>query len=173
MKVGLTPRWQSTDCLRDGSCSRHVGVVRMPLWGNAEFVGLVSMIEAAGGVVWRRSSKGAIKVLLVHRPRYDDWSLPKGKLEPGETHRNAALREVEEETGLRCEAHGELEEVLYRDRKGRPKRVRYWSMEPVNGSFEPNDEVDEVRWVTIDEVRDHVSYSRDASVVAGLRQLAS
>jgi 8-oxo-dGTP pyrophosphatase MutT (NUDIX family) len=145
----------------------------MPSFGRSEFVGLVTMIEAAGGVVWRRSSKGAIKVLLVHRPRYDDWSLPKGKLDPGETHRHAALREVEEETGLRCETHDELDEVRYVDRKGRPKRVRYWSMEPLDGSFEPNDEVDEVRWVLIDDVGRHVTYKRDATVVDGLRQLAS
>ena len=144
----------------------------MPLLVDAQFVGLVTMIEAAGGVVWRRSSKGAIKVLLVHRPRYDDWSLPKGKLDPGESHRHAALREVEEETGLRCETHDELDDVRYRDRKGRPKHVRYWAMEPVGGEFEPNDEVDEVRWVTIDDVARIVTYDRDAEVVDGLRQLA-
>ena len=96
---------------------------------------LVSMIEAAGGVVWRRGSKGSLKVLLVHRPRYDDWSLPKGKLDPGESHRHAALREVEEETGLRCKLGEELPEVRYEDRKGRAKRVRYWSMEPVDGDL--------------------------------------
>ena len=130
------------------------------------------MIEAAGGVVWRRSSKGTIKVLLVHRPRYDDWSLPKGKLDPGESHLQAALREVEEETGLRCEASDELHAVRYRDRKDRPKHVRYWAMETVDGTFEPNDEVDEVRWVDIDDVASRVTYPRDATVVAGLRQLA-
>jgi len=71
------------------------------------------MIEAAGGVVWRRGSKGRLSVLLVHRDRYDDWTLPKGKLEPDETHHHAALREVEEETGLRCATHEELPEVRY------------------------------------------------------------
>lgn len=130
------------------------------------------MIEAAGGVVWRRTSKGVIKVLLVHRQRYDDWSLPKGKLDPGETHRSAALREVEEETGLRCEAHEELLEVRYVDRKGRPKRVRYWAMVRIDGAFEPNDEVDEVRWVSHDDVAALVSYPRDAEVVDGLRELS-
>ena len=69
------------------------------------------MIEAAGGVVWRRGSKGSLKVLLVHRERYDDWSFPKGKLDPGETHRHAALREVKEETGLRCKTGEELPEL--------------------------------------------------------------
>ncbi len=126
------------------------------------------MIEAAGGVVWRRSAPGRLEVLLVHRPRYDDWSLPKGKLDPGETHRHAALREVEEETGLRCEADAELQAVRYRDRKGRPKRVRYWAMVPLDGEFSVNDEVDEVRWVDVAEVATLVSYPRDASVVAEL-----
>ena len=130
------------------------------------------MIEAAGGVVWRRTAKGVIKVLLVHRPRYDDWSLPKGKLDPGESHREAALREVEEETGLRCDAHEELLEVRYVDRKGRTKRVRYWAMEPIGGEFAPNDEVDEVRWVCHEEIASLVSYPRDAEVVDGLRQLS-
>lgn len=126
------------------------------------------MIEAAGGVVWRRGPKGAVEVLLVHRPRYDDWSLPKGKLDPGESHRRAALREVEEETGLRCTTQAELCEVRYDDRKGRPKRVRYWAMVVVNGEFAPNDEVDEVRWVRADVVAPLLTYERDAAVVDDL-----
>lgn len=129
------------------------------------------MIEAAGGVVWRRGTKGSLQVLLVHRPRYDDWSLPKGKLDPGESHRQAALREVEEETGLRCAAHDELPEVRYHDRKGRPKRVRYWSMEPLDGSFAPNDEVDEVRWLPVNEAGQALTYSHDRSVLIGLRRV--
>jgi 8-oxo-dGTP pyrophosphatase MutT (NUDIX family) len=129
------------------------------------------VIEAAGGVVWRRGSKGALKVLLVHRDRYDDWSFPKGKLDAGETHRHAALREVEEETGLRCKTGDELPEVRYDDRKGRPKRVRYWSMEPVDGSFAPNDEVDEVRWLSLDDARDALTYAHDLAVLEGVRQL--
>ena len=129
------------------------------------------MIEAAGGVVWRRGSKGSLKVLLVHRDRYDDWSFPKGKLDDGETHHHAALREVEEETGLRCKTGDELPEVRYDDRKGRAKRVRYWSMEPVGGSFEPNDEVDEVRWLSVADAKDALSYAHDLRVLDGLRQL--
>jgi 8-oxo-dGTP diphosphatase len=129
------------------------------------------VIEAAGGVVWRRGSKGALKVLLVHRERYDDWTFPKGKLDPGETHRRAALREVEEETGLRCTTGGELPEVRYADRKGRSKRVRYWTMEPVEGSFAPNDEVDEVRWLPVDEARATLSYPHDLAVLDALREL--
>jgi 8-oxo-dGTP diphosphatase len=129
------------------------------------------VIEAAGGVVWRRGSKGSLRVLLVHRERYDDWSFPKGKLDDGETHRHAALREVEEETGLRCKTGDELPEVRYDDRKGRAKRVRYWSMEPVDGSFAPNEEVDEVRWLSVAEARDTLSYAHDLRVLDGLRQL--
>jgi 8-oxo-dGTP diphosphatase len=130
------------------------------------------VIEAAGGVVWRRD--GGIEVLVVHRPRYDDWSLPKGKLEKGEGALEGALREVAEETGLRCRPGVELAEVRYRDRKGRPKRVRYWAMTPEDGRFSPNHEVDEVRWVAIDEVGAAISYAHDVPVVEALgRALAA
>jgi 8-oxo-dGTP pyrophosphatase MutT (NUDIX family) len=129
------------------------------------------MIEAAGGVVWRRGAKGILEVLLIHRDRYDDWTFPKGKLEPGETHRQAALREVEEETGLRCATGEELPEVRYEDRKGRSKRVRYWSMEPAGGSFEPNDEVDEVRWLPLADAAPTLTYVHDLAVLAGMADL--
>ena len=127
------------------------------------------MIEAAGGAVWRRTSSGTLKVLIVHRPRYDDWSLPKGKLDEGETHRAAALREVDEETGLRCKAGAELAPTHYLDRKGREKRVRYWAMQPIDGEFEPNDEVDQVRWVDLDAAGHRLTYEHDAAVVDSLR----
>ena len=126
------------------------------------------MIEAAGGVVWKLTSKGQVKVLVIHRPRYDDWSFPKGKLDPGESHRQAALREVEEETGFRCRTGDELPEARYADRKGRPKRVRYWSMEPIEGEFATNDEVDEVRWLSLDEAAELLSYPHDRTVLAAL-----
>ena len=90
------------------------------------------MIRAAGGVVVREGERGA-EVLIVHRPRYDDWSLPKGKAEPGEDDKRCALREVEEETGLVCELGAELPGTIYRDARGRRKRVRYWLMRPVGG----------------------------------------
>jgi 8-oxo-dGTP pyrophosphatase MutT (NUDIX family) len=123
------------------------------------------VIEAAGGAIWRRTSTGGVEILLVHRPRYDDWTLPKGKLEAGETAAAAALREVLEETGLRCAAGVELPSVRYVDHNGRAKQVRYWAMQVVDGAFEPNDEVDEVRWLGIDEAVDELTYRHDRAVL--------
>src|SRR5262249_3565617 len=105
------------------------------------------LVHAAGGVVWRRKGKGTTRILLVHRPRYDDWSRPKGKAEPGEKPEDTALREVLEETGMRCRLGAEVGRTRYRDARGRKKEVRYWLMEPLgDNDFEPNAEVDEVRW---------------------------
>ena len=119
-------------------------------------------VEAAGGVVL--DSEG--RVALVHRPRYDDWSLPKGKLDPGESFEDAALREVEEETGLRCRLVRELPPVEYPDNKGRPKLVRYWLMEVEHDpGFVSNDEVDELRWLEPADALSLLSYERDADVV--------
>jgi 8-oxo-dGTP diphosphatase len=118
-------------------------------------------VKAAGGVV--RRDDGAIAV--VHRPRYDDWSLPKGKLDPGESWEQAALREVWEETGLRCALGRELSPTFYNDRKGRPKAVRYWLMKPKgDAKFKANEEVDELRWLTPKEAAKILSYERDAEL---------
>jgi 8-oxo-dGTP diphosphatase len=121
-------------------------------------------VEAAGGLVVRESA-GLVKVAIVHRPRHDDWSLPKGKLAPGEEWASAALREVEEETGMRCELGEELGSVRYRDRKGRPKLVRWWRMRPLGGEFAPGDEVDELRWLAPAEALELLDYEQDRELV--------
>jgi 8-oxo-dGTP diphosphatase len=131
-------------------------------------------IRAGGGVVWRPAGGGQPEVVVVHRPKYDDWSLPKGKLHPGEEEAEAALREVEEETGLRCVLGPELPGTRYDDRFGRDKTVRYWAMTPEPGmsefgSFVPNDEIDDVRWLPRDEAAALLSYDRDREVLAALR----
>lgn len=134
---------------------------------------LVTTVEvrAAGGVVWRPGEDGRAEVLLVHRPRYDDWSLPKGKCEPGETDEACARREVHEETGLLVALEDPLPEVRYRDHRGRPKVVRYWTMRPIEDPepFVPNDEVDEIRWCSISDARTQLSYDHDRELVTALR----
>jgi 8-oxo-dGTP diphosphatase len=119
-------------------------------------------------VVWRRTGNGDTEVLLVHRPKYDDWSLPKGKCGEGEDDFACAVREVGEETGLRVEPGAELPTTRYHDAKGRPKVVRYWSMRALDGRFEPSDEVDEVRWVPLDDAGRELSYDHDREVLAAL-----
>jgi 8-oxo-dGTP diphosphatase len=123
--------------------------------------------KAAGGLVVR-GAPGEEEVAIVHRPRYDDWSLPKGKLKRWEGWKRAALREVAEETGLRCEALEELPPARYVDRKGRRKLVRFWLMRPVGGSFEPSREVDELRWVTPAEALELLDYEHDRELVRSL-----
>lgn len=129
------------------------------------------VVRAAGGVVWRVDG-GVAEVLLVHRPKYDDWTFPKGKLDEGETEEEAALREVHEETGLECVLGSELAGVAYRDARGRPKTVRYWEMRPVGGAFAPNREVDEVRWLTVPDASDGLTYRHDVVVLRSFAELA-
>lgn len=125
-------------------------------------------VEAAGGVVVRQREHGP-ELCLVHRPRYGDWTLPKGKLDPGESFEDAALREVLEETGLRCSLVRELESTHYTDSNGSPKIVRYWLMEVAAGRFEPNDEVDELRWMSPEEAAAALTYDRDRELIASIR----
>ena len=125
----------------------------------------VPEVRAAGGVVVRTGPDGP-EVLVVHRPRYDDWSFPKGKQDPGETDEQTALREVAEETGLVCRLGAPLPDVRYRDHQGRPKVVRYWVMHPTTeASFVPDDEVDEVRWLAPAAASALLSYDHDRALV--------
>jgi 8-oxo-dGTP pyrophosphatase MutT (NUDIX family) len=125
------------------------------------------VVQAAGGLVVRRHH-GALQLALVHRPAHQDWSFPKGKLEEGETFDEAARREVEEETGLSCRLIRFIGHTEYTDRRGRRKAVAYWEMEPVGGSFTPNIEVDELRWVRLDQAVCLLTYPRDRELVAVL-----
>ena len=125
-------------------------------------------VLAAGGVIVREGPEGHLEVALIHRPKYDDWSLPKGKLDPGESFKEAAIREVEEETGIRCGLEHELGHAEYQDAKGRPKVVRYWQMTPLHGSFSPNREVDELVWVDAGEAMRRLSYEFDRDLVGQL-----
>ena len=117
-------------------------------------------VRAAGGIVLRGEGSDR-SVALVHRPRYGDWSFPKGKLEDGEDEATAALREVEEETGLRCHLGPVIGAVTYKDRRGRPKVVRYFEMNTDGGTFAPNHEVDELRWVPVEDAGRLLSYAHD------------
>lgn len=124
-------------------------------------------VRAAGGVVVRGTGDDR-EVAVVHRPRYDDWSLPKGKLDSGESFEQAALREVEEETGLRCDLGEQIGDTTYTDHKGRSKVVRYWAMSPRAGEFEPNDEVDELKWLPLGDAADALSYPYDRELIGRL-----
>jgi 8-oxo-dGTP pyrophosphatase MutT (NUDIX family) len=122
------------------------------------------IVRAGGGVVWRPGPSG-VDVVLVHRPAYDDWSLPKGKLDAGESVEEAALREVQEETGLRCELGPEMATTRYRDSRGRQKVVRYWAMRPVAGELAADNEVDEAVWRALPDARASLSYDHDRDVL--------
>ncbi len=117
-------------------------------------------VRAAGGIVERDGL-----VLLVHRPKYDDWTLPKGKCDDGESDEACALREVREETGLRCELGSEAGTTEYVDGRGRPKVVRWWRMLPLDGEFEPSEEVDEIRWETREDAAALLSYAHDVELL--------
>jgi 8-oxo-dGTP pyrophosphatase MutT (NUDIX family) len=120
-------------------------------------------IRAAGGVVVRDG-----EVLVVHRPRYDDWSLPKGKLEDGETFEHAALREVLEETGYVCTLGDPLGSTRYESR-GKPKEVRWFLMEAQGEPGSHDDEVDEICWRPLPEAIGMLTYERDRELLSRLR----
>ena len=125
----------------------------------------VSVMRAAGGVVVRRSRSGETEIAVIHRPEYDDWTLPKGKIEPEETPEDCALREVREETGLRCDLKRPLGCTAYVDRRGREKIACYWIMEVRGGRFKPGIEVDRLQWLSIADAVKRLTYRHDKLLV--------
>lgn len=123
-------------------------------------------VLAAGCVLWRRSPHGGrLELALVFRPKWADWSWPKGKLKRSETFEAAARREVLEETGYTCRLGTELPQSRYTDAQGRPKEVHYWAAEATGGAFEPNEEVSDLVWLTPDEAREQLTHERDRDLV--------
>jgi len=122
-------------------------------------------VRAAGGVVYRSFDRD-VELVVVHRQRYDDWTFPKGKSEPGETDEQTALREVLEETGLSCVLGQELPSVTYFDHTHRSKIVRYWEMTVLSGDFVENDEVDELLWVSPAQAGERLTYDHDVDVLS-------
>ena len=129
-------------------------------------------VRAAGGVISRRAGTD-LELVIVHRPRYDDWTFPKGKAESGETDEQTAHREVLEETGFDCELGEELPSVTYRDHKNRSKIVRYWEMTICSGVFEANDEVDILEWVSAAQAGERLTYDHDVDVLSAFLTLVS
>jgi 8-oxo-dGTP pyrophosphatase MutT (NUDIX family) len=128
-------------------------------------------VRAAGGVVCRTRDDGSLEVLLVHRPQYGDWTIPKGKVEEGETDEACAVREVEEECGVRGELGEELPTVRWRDRFDRPKVARYWRIDvsaEAASTAGPQHEVDQVVWLRLPDAIARLTYPRDADVLRAL-----
>ncbi|MDH6141404.1 8-oxo-dGTP diphosphatase [Kitasatospora sp. GP30] len=146
--------------------------------GAGHPAGTPRTILAAGAVLWTPGEPRADgtlrrpRIALIHRPKYDDWSLPKGKLRRGESPWEAAVREVAEETGLVCRLLAPLPAQHYLA-NGRPKEVRYWAAVPVSGEFRPNREVDRMKWLKPDKARAKLTHDRDRLLIdALLEQLA-
>jgi 8-oxo-dGTP diphosphatase len=123
------------------------------------------LIRAAGGIVHRFVSGGRVEIACIYREARGDWTFPKGKLDPGETFEQAALREVVEETGMHCQVVKFVGTTNYTHRKGKPKIVAYYLMTVHQGEFEPNDEVDELVWLPLEQVRAHLTWDRDQELL--------
>ena len=126
------------------------------------------VVRGAGGILLREAAGGRHEVAVVHRPARGDWSLPKGKLDPGESYEDCALREVLEETGYRCQLVSFVGFTEYRDRRDRPKVVGYWVMDVLDGEFAVSDEVDDLQWLELDVAAQILSYQRDRDLLAAL-----
>ncbi|MDV3131151.1 NUDIX hydrolase [Mycobacterium sp. 29Ha] len=126
-------------------------------------------VFAAGAVLWRPGDD-APEVAVIHRPRYDDWSLPKGKVDPGETEPVTAVREVAEETGYAAHLGRRLAAVTYPVDQS-TKKVRYWTARAIGGEFSPNSEVDELKWLPISEAIKAVGYPHDRKVLRRFKKL--
>ncbi len=126
----------------------------------------VNVVKAAGGIVCREGSSGETEIVVVHRPAYDDWTLPKGKVDSDETPEECALREVKEETGFRCELGRPVGCTAYVDRRGRNKVACYWVMEVISGRFRPGGEVDRMLWLPLTDAVKRLTYERDKALIA-------
>ncbi len=168
-----SPRRQCAGCSRARDRSRPAAALASRLGGavgpGPSRLDVTETVLAAGGLVLRRQD-GVDEVLVVHRPAYDDWSFPKGKLEPGEREEDAAVREVEEETGLSCRLEREIATTSYRDARGRSKTVRYWLMSPVAGDLAAANEVDDARFVPLAEARALLTYARDVELLSKVEE---
>ncbi len=126
----------------------------------------VNVIRAAGGVVCRTNGNRKTEIVVVHRPGYDDWTLPKGKVDVDETAEECALREVREETGYKCELVRPLGCTAYVDRRGRNKVACYWVMQVISGRFRAGGEVDRMVWLPIADAIKRMTYARDKTLLA-------
>jgi 8-oxo-dGTP diphosphatase len=149
----------------DASGARPGVVSRLPAGPDAR---LRQAIRAAGGIISRPGPEGRPELVVVHRPEHDDWTLPKGKLVAGESVEEGALREVLEETGQECEIERPAGCTSYIDDRGRDKIVCYWMMRSLGGQFAPSEEVDEMRWLTVEAARLVLTYPVDRLLLSVL-----
>jgi len=143
-------------------------VARMVLSGERRWADRKGTVRTAGGILVRQCGPGRLEVAVVHRPGRDDWSLPKGKLDDGETFEDCALREVLEETGYRCRLTEFVGFTEYRDRRNRRKVVRYWLMDVLDGEFAPSREVDDLQWLDLEMAARVLSYPHDRDLLRSL-----